>query len=511
MEPTSKPLGKFRKRFFPIYNHELPQISPLFILFFLVTMNYGILRSMKDALIQATGGAVLIARVKFFAVIPSAVLFKFMYDTLSRKTGSNGRVYGVLLYFIGFFLLYWFVLHHFTSSENPTKEMPVWEAFSMVWPSVLFYINAEMYGSLVLSVVTWAFVNEITPRKLGERCYSTFSISTGVATFIAGYLSSYLSAPASQPVLITIIITGNVLYILVYFYFTRNIALHPEQYTIAPKKGKKKKKLGFIDSVKYLFTSENAGYIFLILCLVVSYGIGVNLFEAVYKEWLNHVADLKYHINSEGFASSKEYRKAFSMQMSGLQLQLIGITSLVTTLFLASFVNNKGWRIAALFVPVSFFILVVAFFSAITLMDRNDVQSASGVLYLGVTVVVCVKSFKYVFFDRTKELLYKGFSTPEEQAYSKSAVDGVGSRFGKAGGAFIVQFLTTWVCGFDVLDITGIFFLLVMVTVSLWIFAVLSAEKKYQKMKDIADGDSKKAADKPKATTENVRQGVKSQ
>ena len=84
MKPTSKPLGSFRKRFFPIYNHELPQILPLFMLFFLVTMNYGILRTMKEALITARGGSKLIAQVKLWAVVPILFFFKFVLRRASR-------------------------------------------------------------------------------------------------------------------------------------------------------------------------------------------------------------------------------------------------------------------------------------------------------------------------------------------------------------------------------------------------------------------------------------------
>lgn len=501
MKPTSKPLGSFRKRFFPIYNHELPQILPLFMLFFLVTMNYGILRTMKEALITARGGSKLIAQVKLWAVVPILFFFKFVYDTLSRRVGSKGRVYGIICYFTSFFLLYWFVLRHYTSEEKITPEMKTWVALYKLWPSVLFYVHCEATGTFMLSVATWAFVNEITPRSLGERCYSTFSISTGFATFLAGSLGGYFSKEENQGILMGIIIGGNLLYVLIYFYFTRSIALYPERYNIAPKKAKKgKKKLGFVDSIKYLFTSNNASYIGLILCLVLAYSIGINLFEAVYKQWLYHVATV------EGIN-----KQEFMRQMTGLQLQLIGGASLITTLFLASFVNDRGWLTSAMFVPVAFLILGVAFFIALFFSHDDDIKSLRLAMYIGVMVVVCVKAFKYVFFDRSKELLYKGFPTVEEQVYTKSAVDGVAARVGKAGGSVIVQILTTWVYNFRILEIKEFFFFLIVLILIIWVFAVVRLSVRYEKMKDIADGESKKATNKPKATAEKVGQEVKSQ
>jgi len=108
-------------------------------------------------------------------------------------------------------------------------------------------------------------------------------------------------------------------------------------------------------------------------------------------------------------------------------------------------------------------------------------------MYIGLLAIVLVKAFKYVFFDRTKELLYKGFPSTEEQVYTKSAVDGVGARIGKAGGSIIIQILTKWVFDFKILEIKGLLFFLITIILVIWIFAVTKIAGKYSKIKDMAD------------------------
>ena len=79
-QTAPKEFGKLRTFFWPIHNYELKKIIPMLLMFFFISFNYSLLRNLKDALvINAAGspGAQIIPYLKFWGVIPCAILFLF--------------------------------------------------------------------------------------------------------------------------------------------------------------------------------------------------------------------------------------------------------------------------------------------------------------------------------------------------------------------------------------------------------------------------------------------------
>jgi len=74
-----------------------------------------------------------------------------------------------------------------------------------------------------------------------------------------------------------VLILGLVL-LVVYNFFSRDINANPDLYQIVKKKKKKKIKLSFTESFKFLSKSSYLAYISL---LVISYGMVISLFESV--------------------------------------------------------------------------------------------------------------------------------------------------------------------------------------------------------------------------------------
>ena len=54
------------------------------------------------------------------------------------------------------------------------------------WPFGLFYILAELWGSVVLSLLFWAFANDTTKVSEAKRFYALFGLGANLALVVSG-------------------------------------------------------------------------------------------------------------------------------------------------------------------------------------------------------------------------------------------------------------------------------------------------------------------------------------
>src|SRR5690606_794656 len=105
--------------------------------------------------------------------------------------------------------------------------------------------------------------------------------------------------------------------------------------------------------------------------------------------------------------------------------------------------RKASWVVAALVTPVLMLTLGGTFFGCILseelmmkLFQGYITNPVIGAVYAGLITVVVSKSIKYALFDPTKDLAYKELDETS-QTTGKAAVDVIGGRAGKAGGAAI--------------------------------------------------------------------------
>lgn len=170
---------KHKPKFLGVEFQTLKKIIPLGIMFFCILFNYTILRDTKDVLVVTAPGssAEIIPFLKTWVNLPMAVGFMLLYTKLSNVLSKEALFYTVLLPFIAFFGAFGFVLYPLSGVIHPTALAdklvaalgpsfvgPV--AILRIWSFCLFYVMAELWGSVVISVLFWGFANQVNYSTL---------------------------------------------------------------------------------------------------------------------------------------------------------------------------------------------------------------------------------------------------------------------------------------------------------------------------------------------------------
>lgn len=489
--PSEAAFGKLRQILWPIHSYELKKFIPMFLMFFFVSFNYSLLRVMKDTLvINAPGsGSEIIPFLKLWCTTPAAILFVTIYIKLSHVLSKQKLFYVTLAPFGVFFLIFPFVLYPSIDVIHPQASADWLQsvlpqglsglvAIYRNWTFALFYVLAELWGSIVLSTLYWGFANETTKVSEAKRFYALFLIGANAALLFvspAAKFANSLGDWGASLRAVNLFAIAGIAGVIACYYFMNNVVLKdPRFMNTEPMKKKKKEKLGFAASMKQLFSNR---YLALIAFLVLAYGVSINLVEVTWKH------SLKLHFAGD--------RQAFF----DFQAMFMSATGLCTIILLYLGTNNVirvlGWRIAALVTPVIMMITSMAFFANIgfsTVLQGLYVSLGVTPLFLvawiGGLQNILTKSSKYAFFDTTKEMAYIPLDS-ETKRVGKAAIDGVGGRLGKSGGALINMVLIAMMGSIEA--ITSFVAVITLGIVFFWIFSAIKLSIEFNaKTKDAA-------------------------
>lgn len=478
---NNKKLGKIRSIVFPIHKSELRKFIPLTSIFFMISFNYTTLRNLKDMFLIAHSGPEVIYYLKLFGVTPMIILFTIIYSKVSSVMDRDGRFNVFVLYFLAFFsLFYFFLLPNLDSLRQDTladslnasfpKMLGLWEAIRL-WPLSLFYINAEAWGTVVLSILFWTFVNETTGIEQAKRFYSFLSLGASTGLMVAGVALKRTKEDIN--IMLGIIIGLAVVVLIVYNTLSRDIKRYPTLYQVERRPKKNKVKISLVESFKFLTKSS---YLALIAILVISYGLVVSLFESAWKTQVSNLSKMSSESN-------------ILAEIYGNQSIFGGILSLILVIFLSAPIMNKGWRFSASVTPVIALIATILFFSFLYFGDSLARLAASCnttplsmAVMLGLANVVFIKSSKYIIFEPTKERAYIPLDE-ESRVRGKAAVDGIGSRLGKSLGSLILTgILIPFVGGGSLGKVQYYVFFIICFVLMIWLVAIKNLSIKYQQI-----------------------------
>jgi AAA family ATP:ADP antiporter len=518
-QANAKPqFGKWRSFFWPIQNWELKKFIPMAMLFFFINFNYTILRDTKDALIvNAPGsGAEAIPFLKVWGVLPFAILFMLVYSKLSNLLSKPKLFYSMISIFIGFFAIFALVLYPNRDALHPNlfcdnlvttlpKGFAGLIAIIRNWTFSLFYIMSELWGSVALSLLFWGFANDTTRAAESKRFYGVFGIGGNLAMIVSGWFIIYFSnirdhIPAgadawgmSLNYMVAMVLVSAFIIMGIYWWINKNVLTDTRFYdTSEQQKAKKEKpKMSLGESFKYLARSR---YVCLLALLVISYGVAINLVEVTWKDQLKMLMK----------GDSNNY-SAFMGKFS----QYTGMVTILMMLFVSSNVIRRfGWTTAALITPIVLLVTGAGFFTFIIFKDSlAGFIAMFGTSPLMLAVVfgqiqnIMSKSTKYSLFDPTKEMAYIPLDQ-EAKVKGKAAIDVVGARLGKSGGALVNQGLILFLGSIAVITpyVAAIMFLIMFV----WIWAAKGLGKMFNTLTSEKEAQAK-AADDAKAQPEMAK------
>lgn len=489
-QPAVKEFGKWRSFFWPVHSFELKKLLPMFFLFFFINFNYTILRDTKDTLIVTSTGAETIPFLKVWGVLPFAIVFMLVYSKLSNMMSKQKLFLSTIAFFGAFFALFALVLYPLRDVLHPTELADRMQAalpsgltglISVIrnWTYSLFYIMSELWGSVAISLLFWGFANDITRVSESKRFYALFGLGANLAMYPSGLLIRKFAGlrdhlPAGVDAwgvtlnyTLAAVVIAAFCVMGIYWWINKEVLTDPRFFDPTEVKKSKKEKPNMTLKESFLFLARSP-YIGCLAIIVLAYGMSINLVEVTWKGQLK----LQYP-NANDY---QNFMGGFSM--------MTGTATILMMLFVGGNVIRRfGWGVAALITPVVLLITGAGFFSFVMFRD-----SLSGFIAMfgtnplmlavafGTVQNFMSKSAKYSLFDPTKEMAYIPLDQ-ESKVKGKAAIDVVGARLGKSGGAIIQQAL---IIGFGSLAaITPYIAVILFGIIFAWILAARSLAKKF--------------------------------
>lgn len=449
-QPTTSEFKGLRGILWPVHGFELKKFLPMGIMMLCILFNYTILRDTKDTLVVNSpgGGAECLSFLKLYGVTPSAILFMILFVKLANVLSKERLFYTILVPFLAFFALFGFVIYPCKDALHMSlPTIQAWQAscptlhwFIPVignWSYSLFYILSELWGSVVLSMLFWQFANQITKIHEAKRFYGLFGMLGNVGLLLSGptimmcakfakTLPSHVdSFGVNLKILMLAVAVAGVVVIWTYRWMNKNVLTDPALYSPdQTAKKKEKAKLSITESFKYILKNP---YLGMIAILVLSYGVAINLVEGVWKGQLKIA-----------FPNMNDYNMfmgKFSTYTGGFTILLMIVGN--------NILRRLSWTKAAIITPIMLLVTSAVFFFFVW----SGTKSSPFAPLMGTTVVmvavmvgliqnVLSKGTKYSLFDSTKQMAYIPLD-PEAKVKGQAAVEVIGGRAGKSGGAAV--------------------------------------------------------------------------
>lgn len=457
--PVPQEFSRWRGFLFPVHGHELKKLLPMFFIFFFITFDYNVLRTLKDTLVitAKSSGAEVIPFIKVWVLLPGTFLLTYLFTRLSNRLQRERVFYIMLSLFLLYFFLFTFVFYPMRDTLHPNEFADSLSAYlplgfkgmiAMIrnWTFTIFYVMAEMWSNIILSMLFWGFANQVTHINEAKRFYGLFGIGANISGVAAGQVSVLLSQNVFYPnlpfgkdaweqslVMLTLaIITSGLLAMAIFRWMHRNVLSDPRYY--APEAASSERadtpRLSMRESIAYLVRSR---YLISIAVIVIAYNVVINLVEVVWKHELKQLypnpSDYNWYMNQV-------------MTITGV------LATLAALLVSGNSVRKFGWTFTAMITPAILLITSVGFFGFLffspTLPNGTlpfvGASSLAIVVFFGSAQNILCRAAKYSVFDATKEMAFIPLGS-ECKLKGKAIIDGVCSRLGKSGGSFIHQSL----------------------------------------------------------------------
>lgn len=413
--------------------------------FFLIIFVYHLLKDLKDTLVitSSDAGAQVIPFLKIWVILPFAILASYLFSKVYQKFGREKTLYFFVTLLLTAYLLFAFVLyplreelHLYRLSDVLTMALPVgckgFISIMSFWIYTFFYLAAEMWAMMILTVLFWGYLNETTSPQQAKLFYPLCVFVGNCAGILSGQTSRFLchtlmdvlSWQETLQIMISMITLCGIAIMGINRLLSKiDIPSHTQQAK------KSKSSMNFKESVLCIVQSQP---LMCIAILVVGFALTSNLIEVVWKETIKTVYPLPQAYN------------AYVNQLTSI----IGVLAVCFSLLSRWIFQVFSWSKIALLTPVSLFLTSFVFFFSMQMSDEYlssfaaffNMHSLYLVMTFGSIYYVLALTAKYTLFDMCKEMAFLSID-PSERMRAKSVIDSVGSRLGKSGSSCLYQVL----------------------------------------------------------------------
>lgn len=278
-QPQSQP-----KELTGLQNHVLSPsalvrkfISLGWMLFF-IAVNYVILRDMKTTLLITATDIGTLTFVKLYLSLPVYLMSGILYVLLCHIVSREKLFYVILIPFLIFFAA--FALFIYPNPQISKNGI------------VVFYLLAELWGPVILTVLFWQFANEIMSVKEAKKVYILLGLFPTVGMIVGSLIITHYSQategfPSEEAIGITLNYLMAVLTICgiatlaVYYWMTKKVLNDPRIYTPTPQVSTEKgSPLSFMKSLENIFKSP---YLWLIIGIIFASTVWSNIIQIIWK------------------------------------------------------------------------------------------------------------------------------------------------------------------------------------------------------------------------------------
>jgi len=449
-----------------IKREERPLFLLLALLLFVLSFNHIVLHDIKDTLIVGYMGPEFLAFMKFWIILPGAVIFFFVYSKLSQHLSQGVILVAILSLFAAFFMLFSFYLFptlHFDKHPTVLADQPLsFRDLIDYWDIVLFYLLSELWGNIALGLLFWGFANRVIRLSVAKRFYTPLNLATAIGGIFGGLMGSWLSSLAHRSGLgydltlkvLSTIVTVNIVIGIIFYLRTKNI-LKDHAHLLQRRPQKEHVAIeNFWQSLKIVAGSK---FLLLIAVIVLCFGLSFNLVEII---WKSQIKSLFSDLNRYG---------QFTSGVSIVQ----GIVSAVVILLGAGIIPRIGWLKAALLTPLIVGITCLLFFSATFANKYVHVQASWFVVlpvYLGALHFIAIRTCRLAFFEPTKEMAFIPLNRTLK-TQGKAAVDVMADRVGKGCGSLLQYTAISWLG--SVISFAPYAFGLAILFFALWVYSII--------------------------------------
>jgi AAA family ATP:ADP antiporter len=469
---------------------------------FCILFNQNVLRILKDSILISELSAEITSFAKLYCVTPLAALFVIIYAKLVNHLSFDKIFYYLSVFFIIFYLVFAFVLYpnidYIHADQVATERLallhPHFKWYIIMganWGYILFYTLSELWPNIFYVLLFWQFANEITTTNQAQRFYTLFSFFGNSSLILVGAIMFSLSQEQNklgelftisnsklfltQISTVLVVISSILSCILVKYINYKFLSVENSTYT-HPLTGTNKtssdgkSKMTIFESFKYIARSK---YLWLMLICSASFGLSMNLVEAV---WKSKIKELYPTVNDYAAFNS-------------ITILWTGVTIMIMTIIGNNIMRRHSWFAAAVVSPIVimvtgtlFFILVVFEKTATNIFDGIIMMSPLALaVFIGGAQNVLSKGVKYSIWDTSTQMLYIPLDH-ELRTKGKAAVDVISPKIGKSFSGLVQSLIFTIAPFATYNSISGFLMLVFLIICIMWIYAVSKIHHEYQKI-----------------------------